>query len=159
MDAEARIWGEQEAAKPIAKVMAEGLRDRLCHIWRRQLGPFLYRKMQRVCCMGRTILITSQFLQFLRQSTAKYNATYRSDIQMINTPGAQGADNRFLLSMVQTTMQSLALQCVPRGEGGQGESPGRAAGTHLDRSPGTPHQPQGCATCDIKCGNVSKVTL
>lgn len=139
--------------------MAEGLRDCLCHIWRRQLGPFLYRKMQRVCCMGRTILITSQFLQFLRQSTAKYNATYRSDIQMINTPGAQGADNRFLLSMVQTTMQSLALQCAPRGEGGQGESPGRAAGTHLDRSPGTPHQPQGCATCDIKCGNVSKVTL
>lgn len=101
--------------------MAEGLRDRLCHIWRRQLGPFLYRKMQRVCCMGRTILITSQFLQFLRQSTAKYNATYRSDIQTINTAGAQGADNRFFLSVVQRTMQSLALQCAPRGDAEQQE--------------------------------------
>lgn len=109
--------------------------------------------------MGRSILTTSQFPQFLRQSTAKYNATYRSDIQTINTPGAQGADNRFFLSVVQRTMQSLALQCAPRGEGGQGELPGRAAGTHLDQSPGTLHQPQGWATCDIKCGNVSKATL
>lgn len=70
--------------------------------------------------MGRTILITSQFLQFLRQSASKYNATYKNDIQLVNTPGAQGADNGFLLSVVQRTIQSLALQYVPRGVGGQG---------------------------------------
>lgn len=34
--------------------------------------------------------IAYQFLHFLKYSGAKHNATYRSDIQKVNDPGARG---------------------------------------------------------------------
>lgn len=46
------------------------------------------------------------------QSVAKYNATYKSDILTVNTPGV-GTNNGFLLSVVQRTMRSLAV-CTQR---------------------------------------------
>lgn len=46
------------------------------------------------------------------QSAAKYNATYKSDVGMVNIPGV-GTDNGFLLSVVQRTMRSLAV-CAQR---------------------------------------------
>lgn len=74
----------REAAEPHSTGDDWRWRDHhLCRIWSPQLGPALYRKgpTQRVWCLERTVLITSQFLHFLRQSAAKHNASYRSDVE------------------------------------------------------------------------------
>lgn len=65
----------------------------------------------------------------------------RNDIQTVNTHG----DNRFFLSVVQRTIQPLALCVYPEEWEGrvQEKLPGRAAGSPLDRPLGTTHQPQG----------------
>lgn len=88
----------QDTTKPIAQDgwRAEGP---LWRIWSQQLGPLLHRKRQRVCCMGRTTLITSQFPHCLRESATKHNATYRSAIQKVSTPGVQGADRQWVPSV------------------------------------------------------------
>lgn len=62
----------QDEAKPLVQVMAGGLGDLVFHTQSHQRGPFLHRKRQRLCCMGRALP---------RAVSCHTNAIYRSDIK------------------------------------------------------------------------------
>lgn len=88
----------QDAAKPLVQVMAGGLGDLVCCTQSHQRGPFLHRKRQRLCCMGRALP---------RAVSCHANAIYRSDIKW----------STLLVTKVQT-MGSFswwlrAVQCLP----------------------------------------------
>lgn len=92
----------QDAAKPLVQVMAGGLGDLVCCTQSHQRGPFLHRKRQRLCCMGRALP---------RAVSCHANAIYRSDIKW----------STLLVTKVQTmgsfswwlrAVQCLALQVL-----------------------------------------------